>query len=286
MREIAFATCPKFPEITDHDQLTADILRQRGIQVASAVWNAPGIDWSRFECVVIRSTWEYDVEPHHYERWLQRFTDGPRLWNPPEAVIWNINKKYLLSLTERGVEVAPMMYVHSGEAPALRALLVERQWSAAVIKPAVSGNARGTWRTSLTSADQDQAQFAEQLRHEDLLIQPYMPEIASQGEWSLIFFADEYSHAVLKRPAAGDFRVQRDFGGTTVLATPPQTFVEQAREVLAAADFDLLYARVDAIERQGKLILMELEINEPFLFLGYCEQSAERFASAIERVLR
>ena len=36
--------------------------------------------------------------------------------------------------------------------------------------------------------------------HLDYLVQPFIAEVAIEGEWSLLFFDGAYSHAVLKRP--------------------------------------------------------------------------------------
>jgi len=286
MLELAFATCQKWPEMTDDDGLVADVLRRKGIAVTYVVWNAPDFDWSRFDCVVIRSTWDYYLAPDQYAEWLRSFSRaGKRLWNPPEAVLPNLNKGYLSALAERGVEVVPTKYLGAGDGLLLREVLGDCGWQEVVIKPAVSANASGTWRTSLATADADQTRFADQVRRQDILIQPYLPEIASQGEWSLVFFGGRYSHSVLKRPATGDFRVQRDFGGTATPAAPTMSLIEQAQLACSTVGQDLLYSRVDGIERDGRLLLMELEINEPFLFLGYSQGAPERFATAILCVL-
>src|SRR3546814_10368510 len=75
-----------------------------------------------------------------------------------------------------------------------------------IVKPTVSG---GAWKT-------------RRLRRGDALdgtpdggamIQPYLPSIETEGETSLLFFGGRLSHVVNKRPVAGDFRIQVQFGG-------------------------------------------------------------------------
>ena len=284
MAKVAFATCRKLPEMTDDDRLVADTLRRKNITVSSAVWDAPETPWSQFDAVVIRSTWDYHLAPERYAKWVSSFShSAARLWNPPEAVLGNLHKSYLSILAKQGIEVVPTVFLSASEGPPLREVLKNRGWNDAVVKPAVSASAYGTWRTSLATAGSDQHQFAEQLRCGDLLVQPYLPEIATQGEWSLVFFGGRYSHAALKRPADGDFRVQRDFGGQWIAATPPAQLIAEAQSVLEADNHDLLYARVDGIEREGRFVLMELEINEPYLFVGLSEGAADRFAEEIVR---
>jgi glutathione synthase/RimK-type ligase-like ATP-grasp enzyme len=286
MPHVAFATYQGEPGITADDASTADALRRAGVAVTPVVWDAPGIDWSGFDVVVIRSTWDYHLKPDRFTRWVRTLASaGPILWNPPGPVLWNLNKHYLLDLAARGVGVVPTEYLTAVGRTSLRTVLARRGWDQAVVKPAVAAGSHGAWRTSLDAAEADQDRLSGQLVTGDVLIQSYLPEVVSAGEWSLTFFGQEYSHAVLKRPAGGDFRVQEHLGGTTVPAEPGRHLVEQARRVVAAVGQPLLYARVDGVERDGRFLLMELEINEPSLFLELGKGAGQQFADAILRVL-
>jgi glutathione synthase/RimK-type ligase-like ATP-grasp enzyme len=287
MPSVAFATYDQEPGISADDALAAAVLGQAGITVTPAVWDDPGVDWSAFDAIVIRSTWDYHLKANHFERWLRTFTpSGTRLWNPPGPVLWNMNKRYLLDLARRGVNAVPTGYLTAGDRPGLEAVLERRGWDEAVVKPAVAVGSHGAWRTSRATAQADQARFASQLAARDVLVQPFLPEVTSQGEWSLVFLGGQYSHAVLKRPAEGDFRVQEHLGGSSAPAEADQALVEQAQSALAAVGGPLLYARVDGVERGGRLVLTELEIIEPSLFLGLAPGAGQRFAEAIVRLLR
>jgi glutathione synthase/RimK-type ligase-like ATP-grasp enzyme len=286
MPSVAFATYAEEQGITADDASAADALRRAGVSVTPVVWDGSDPDWSRFDAVVVRSAWDYFRKADRFERWVRGFTScGPRLWNPPEAVLWNINKRYLLDLAARGINVVPTEYLTAAAEADLRAVLERRGWGEAVVKPAVAAGSHGAWRASLSCAAADRARLAEQLRTGDALVQSYMPEVVSGGEWSLVFFGLEYSHAVLKRPRRGDFRVQEHLGGRTTPAEPGPELVGQARAAVAAVGQPLLYARVDGVERDGQLVLMELEIIEPSLFLGLGPGAALRFAKAILRAL-
>ena len=163
------------------------------------------------------------------------------------------------------------------------ALLERRNWPRAVVKPAVSASAYGTWRTSLEAADSDQGQWDEEVEQRSLLVQPFTDEIVTSGEWSVVFFDGHYSHAVLKKPASGDFRVQEELGGHAEPLQPSRAVIDQARHALTFVEGPLLYARVDGVERDGQFLLMELEVNEPVLYLASSRDAAERFALAIAR---
>lgn len=286
MIKVAFATCQSLPQGSEDDMAVADALKRRNVAVTFAVWDSPNIEWSQFDSVIIRSTWDYYLKPDCYAEWLASFAgSGTQLWNPPELVRENLHKSYLATLAKKGVEVVPSAYVIAARPAELREVLETHGWAEAVIKPAISANAFGTWRTSLSTAAVDEKRFAEQVRSHDVLVQPYLPEVASKGEWSLIFFRGQYSHAVLKRPSVGDFRVQREFGGQAIPAAPTADLVEAAESILSIIPQDLLYARVDGIERNGRFVLMELEINEPYLFINSSADGATRFADAILSVL-
>jgi glutathione synthase/RimK-type ligase-like ATP-grasp enzyme len=285
--EVAFVTCRKLPEIHDDDRLTADVLRGRGLRVGSAVWDDADVDWRKYSCVVIRSAWDYHLEPDRYALWLRRCADeGVKLWNPPAAVLANLNKRYLSEFEQHGVEVVPTEYLDVGHGRSLRGVLELRGWDRAIVKPAVSASAYRTWRTSLATADHDQPTFKEDSDQHEVLVQPHVEEIVTRGEWSLVFFAGQYSHATIKRPAAGDFRVQEELGGHSTPAEPPDHVIESARHILSLSSTPLLYARVDGVERGRQFMLMELEINEPYLFLGSSPGAAVRFADAIHALLR
>ena len=252
-------TCESLPAIHADDRLVADALQRREFQVTAAVWTDPGIDWRRFASVVIRSAWDYHLDETRYAAWLRRCElDHVNLWNPAAAVLANINKQYLSEFADAGIATVPIQYVERGETQSLRLLLERRNWTRAVVKPAVSASAYGTWCTSLTTAVADQTQFDEAATQRPLLVQPFVDGIVTSGEWSIVFFDGEYSHAVLKTPAAGDFRVQEELGGAGEPGHPPPAMVEQARRVLSLAAGPLLYARVDGIERHSAFVLMEL----------------------------
>ena len=116
------------------------------------------------------------------------------------------------------MNAVPTEYLTAGDRPDLKAVLERRGWHEAVVKPAVAVGSHGAWRTSRAAAEADQPRFAGQLGARDVLVQPFLPEVTSRGEWSLVFLGGEYSHAVLKRPAGGDFRVQEHLGGNSAPA--------------------------------------------------------------------
>jgi glutathione synthase/RimK-type ligase-like ATP-grasp enzyme len=282
MTRIAFVTYAGMPGFAADDHLVVEELRRRGGEVEPVVWNDPGAGWSRYDRVVIRSCWDYHRRVDEFLGWLNRMErEKIPLWNPARVVRGNVDKAYLGELAAAGLPVVPTLHLRRGEASDLAALLEAQGWSEAVIKPAVSASAFRTRRIGRGEAAAAQAELEELLAASGALIQPFVAEIQSAGEWSLIFLRGDFSHAVLKRPRAGDFRVQQELGGSADLAVPSHATIEAAQAIVERIPRPWLYARVDGVEIGGAFTLMELELIEPSLFLGGDPEAAARFAAAI-----
>ena len=286
---IAFATADTHPLLTPDDLLVAEALRADGVHVEPAIWSEPTVRWADFDAVVVRSTWDYHHRADAFRDWIDRLEGtGARVWNPAPVLRWNMQKTYLRDLDRAGVPVVPTLWLSKGSDVDAAALMDERRWLDAVIKPVVSATAFRTWRVSRHEAAEEAAaaRLRELLTAGDVMVQPFIAEIEREGEWSLMFIDGAFSHAVRKRPAAGDFRVQAEFGGMSVADAPSHRVVAAAERVVAAAPRPWLYARVDGIDTSTGFVLLELEMLEPSLFLGTSDSAVQLFARAIKRVAR
>ena len=282
MSRIAFVTHAGLPGLSADDRLAVTELTRLGAEIEAAVWDDPAVRWTSYDRVVIRSCWDYHLRPGAFLDWLARLEgDGVSLWNPAPVVRANVDKGYLVDLAAAGIPVVPTVRLKRGKRADLAGLLAERGWDEAVVKPSVSASAFRTRRVRREEAVTVEAELEEMLAESGVLVQRFLSEIQTRGEWSFIFLGGEYSHAVLKRPKAGDFRVQEELGGSSVLELPEPALVEQARVVAATIPRPWLYARVDGVEIEGVFTLMELELIEPLLFLGWDPQAPARFAEAI-----
>jgi hypothetical protein len=284
-QRIAMVTWHGLLDLANDDRLAAALLRSRGSEVAALAWDDPDADWSRFDAIVLRSCWDYHLRPAEFGAWIDRIEEaGARLWNPPALARWNAHKGYLLDLAAAGCAVVPTALLPRGDPSDLGALLADRGWSRAVLKPAIAASAFGARRIGPDDAGDDD--LAPWRSEHDLLVQPFLDEIAEAGEWSLIFMGGTFSHAVHKRPGHGDFRVQYELGGSMETSVPPGPALAAAHRVLEAVPGPWLYARVDGVVTAGGFLLMELEMLEPSLFLDREVGAPARLADAIERVAR
>lgn len=280
---LALATSAIIPGIHPDDAHLAISLERFGIEPTACVWNDPAIDWSRFDAVLMRTTWDYFKSYAAFKHWLDRLPI-PTI-NNKRLLHWNSEKRYLLELEQHGVEIIP---THLATAPGLGESLAAMSGREVVVKPTVSGAAWHTLRGIVgdDAFDRAVAQLPLEL---DYLVQPFVPEIVSDGEWSVLFFDGQYSHAVIKRPVRGDYRVQADYGGSAEAIEPDAAIIASAQRVLTAAaaigHADHAYVRVDGVMVDGRFLLMELEMIEPSLHLTNRPDAAARFASNLSRRL-
>jgi hypothetical protein len=287
--KIALATSREVPTLTEDDRLLANELSQRGHAARAATWDDADVKWREFDRVVIRSCWDYHQRSAEFLSWLDFLErEHAPVWNPVALLRWNSHKSYLRELGAAGLRVAPTVWLEHGSEASLQAVLDEQGWEEAVVKPAVSASAFRTRKIlSREASDADiKRSFRDLLSEGDVLVQPFLSEIARRGEWSLVFFAGELSHAVLKRPAAGDFRVQSEFGGQVFDSSPPPEVLEGARVASSKIRPPWAYARIDGVETGSGFTLMEMELIEPYLFLSSHPRASARFADALEAAPR
>lgn len=281
---LAFVTFRALPQLSDDDRLAVRDLGKHGVTVESAVWDSPLVDWSIYDAVVLRSPWDYHERADEFEAWLARVERlGVPVWNPPNLVRWNMDKRYLLDLAARGVNTVPTRHIVRGSTVTLAEVLALTGWRDVVYKPAVSASGFRTARLTTGDESAHEPAFATLVREHDVLVQPFLPEVVEDGEWSLVFLGQQYSHAVKKRARAGEFRVQSGYGGSVAADAPRGALIAQAEALVSHLPSPWLYARVDGCETEGQLVLMELELVDPELFLSYHPSAPRRFSAALRQ---
>jgi glutathione synthase/RimK-type ligase-like ATP-grasp enzyme len=281
MPRIALATSSKHPNLAPDDRLLLPPLAERGIEAEPAIWDDPARDWSSFDAVLLRSCWDYHLKAEAFLRWIARLEQSRiPVWNSASRIRWNANKSYLRDLDAKGIPIVPTFWPEAGEEVGLRERLRDLGWTKAVVKPRISATAHRTHLIAADQADSVQSLFDDLRRRPGVMLQKFMDSIVKEGEWSLIFFGDEFSHAVRKTPKAGDFRVQNDFGGSEQPADPPSQVLHAATRIIHTVA-PTLYARVDGVVDDEQFRLMELELIEPMLFLASHPAAPTRFANTL-----
>ncbi len=303
MTRIALVTAPA-ARGTDYDMpplLAA--MRQAGADAHEVDWDDDAIDWPEFDLVLLRSTWDYFERLPEFLAWAERVSEQTRLLNPLDVIRWNTDKHYLADLERAGVPVVPSTFIEPREnahhavdqflaqyGPLTPTLSPRGRGGKndIVVKPAVGAGSRDAQR----HARDDRAAIVAHVERlldakRSVLLQPYLDRVDQHGETALLFFDGVFTHAIRKGPL-----LKRGAGATTGLfaketiepRTPSADEIAVAQHAVAAIPFEqpLLYARVDLIhDDDGSPRLLELELVEPSVFVGYADGAAERFAQAI-----
>jgi glutathione synthase/RimK-type ligase-like ATP-grasp enzyme len=279
---IALVSSKDHPELFGGEKLLPPVLRHLGHEVDVCIWDAPEVQWQSYDAVVIRCPWDYYEKLPQFLAWLDTLAAGKvRVINDIDTLRWNLNKAYLFELAQAGLPVIPTQLVARSDQRSLQQIFDAIQSKEIVIKPVQSAGAWRTLRINQNNLADAELNFSAWRQEQDFLVQAFMPEIVAAGEWSLIYFDGQFSHALIKRAKDGDFRVQSEHGGTVLKADAPENICAQAFKILHFLPKMPCYARVDGVVRDGAFLLMELELLEPELFLEIEAQAAHRFAMAI-----
>ncbi|GAA2800350.1 ATP-grasp domain-containing protein [Nonomuraea dietziae] len=255
----------------DERELVLASWREAGIEGRAVRWDDPEADWSAFDAAVVRSVWDYVERRAEFVAWAHRAGSVTKLLNPAAVIEANTDKTYLRDM---GVPIVPTHW-SSGDFP---------QWDEYVVKPAISAGAKATIRTSDRAAAKAHAAKLE-AEGRTPMIQPYLDMVEAEGETSLLYFNRVLSHAVRRNPMLAPGQTQADLARAE-LRTPAPDQLELAEKVLAEVSGDLLYARVDLVRLpDGRPVLIELELTEPYLFLSHSEAAVGNLTRALGELL-
>lgn len=264
------------------DNLVAQALQAQGLTVSRKAWSDSVFDWSTTQCALFRTTWDYFDRFDGFITWLQATQHQTSFINSIDCILWNLDKHYLLDLSQKGINIPRTRIVEKGDKRDLKSHFKSFGERRVVLKPTIAGAARHTYVIDDSTLADLSTTFESLIKKEDMMIQSFMTSIPNEGEYSIIVINGQYSHAVLKKAKSGDFRVQDDFGGTVQAFQPGKAEIEFAMQCVAACNFDPVYVRVDFFkDNDGRLALGELELIEPELWFRQYPPAAHNLARSI-----
>ena len=294
--DVTILTCQKYlnpkvittyeQNILDERKLITQALEDLGLKVYCTAWDDTEYDWSQTRAVVFRTIWDYFERYGEFSAWIEIVKTKTQLVNSYDLIQWNIDKHYLEDLQNKGIAIVPTEYVDTGSYRSIAEVCLERDWQDVVIKPAIAGGAFHTHKVlEFERADYEEV-FENLVAERDMLIQPFVPTISSRGEASLMVFNGKFTHAILKKPKQGDYRVQDDWGGTVHPYSPTQEEITFAEDCFKACSTMPAYGRADILwGKNGDILLGELEIVEPELWIRNDPASARQFAQGVLKAL-
>ena len=264
------------------DKLAQTALENKGLKVTKKDWADSNFDWSTTRYAIFRTTWDYFERFDEFFSWIESTKHKTTFINSTEVINWNIDKHYLKELEKKGINIAPTIFIEKEEKITLQQLFNQSNFSKAVIKPAISGAARNTYKITLDNYLSHEKIFQELISSECMLFQEFLHNITRNGEISLIIIGGKYTHAVKKIAKKGDFRVQDDYGGTVEKYKATSEEIKFALKCIKNCTFSPIYARVDIVYDNNKQpSLSELELIEPELWFRHYPLSADQLAEEI-----
>ena len=276
--------------VKDEDGPLLIFLQNKGLDIYREVWNDPAVKWSEYDFVVIKAPWDYHEQLDKFLSWLEMITKlGCKVLNPVDVIKWNSDKHYLSEIAGSGLSVIPTVVLERGSEINIDELRTQLNSETLVFKPCVSAGAKHTYKIDRNNVAEMLPKLKTLVQSDSFLVQEFSNEVVTEGEWSFIFFNGEFSHAIVKKPGSGDFRVQHYFGGTIQIKEVTTSQISMAGKYVSQFAKGCLYARVDGIMRNDVFFLMELELIEPLLFLDFCHNGLESaqngYYKALSRML-
>ncbi|HNP64298.1 MAG TPA: hypothetical protein PKH39_10220 [Woeseiaceae bacterium] len=269
--------------VTDY-HVSFEAMQALGWAVETVDWRSTQ-DWNRFDAVYICTPWDYPQHVDEFRGVLRAIDQSSAcLFNDLAIVDWNLEKTYLRDVQNRGDDIVPSTWYDGFVASQLPAFFREHESNKLVIKPTVGANAQDTFVLTNPVDGELSAKLQVAFSNRRFFVQPFIENIRTEGEFSLFFFNGAYSHAILKTPKAGDFRVQEEHGADIVSVAPPEGLLPVAEQVFSHIEPMPVYGRGDWVRGpDGRFLLMELELIEPSLYLRTDRNAATRFAAAFNQ---
>jgi len=273
---------PYIQNVLDEDNALVNALKNEGLTVHRTNWDNPDFNWSSTKYIIFRTTWDYFDRFEEFSNWLEKVNQVTTLINPKSLIYWNIDKHYLQDLEKLGVRIPPTVFIEQNDIRPLTEIVSTTSWKEFILKPAISGAARHTYKINREDISPYESQFSELIANESMLIQEYQKQITTKGEVAFMVFGGKFSHAILKTAKSGDFRVQDDFGGTVEIYNPNNDEIQFAETIVSKLQPVPVYARVDVIwNNEDQLCIGEVELIEPELWFRMNSTAAQKCAKAI-----
>ncbi len=260
-----------------------------GMDISLVNWRDAADRAHEYAAMLPLFVWDYfEQNEEAFFQAMAKICQKTNLYNPFDVLKWNANKSYLEELENQGAATIPTIALDKLSEARIIHAMDKLAADKVVIKPVIGG---GAWRQVLYERGTP-FPSQDELPPEGALIQPFINSVSTEGEYSFLYFGGSFSHALNKRPKDGDYRVQSIYGGLEKAYTPTNQERAQARAVLDVLDFTPLYARVDFLRgNDRRLLLIELELIEPYLYLPYAEgeggdnKGAQKLAKALAKKL-
>ncbi|MEO5907019.1 MAG: hypothetical protein ABIQ11_09845 [Saprospiraceae bacterium] len=273
---------PDIDAIYNDDQLLIEGLEKSGHKAECIVWSDTFVNWNKFDLAIIRSTWDYIDRRDEFLQALAKIENSAcKLLNPLDAVRWNSEKSYLFDLEKWHIPVVPTYRASHTALTGVQNIFTENHWDAAIFKPTIGGGALDVYKVDLSELQDRYHDIHVRHPHHDYLVQPFIDSIVKEGEFAYVYIKGQFCYALHKKAAQGDYRVQGIYGGTIEIFQPSADDLQQVDAMIKNIPFELLFARMDVIRLENKLVVMEIELIEPILNFKLAPSAVDDMVNAV-----
>ena len=287
-KKVAFLSMDSLENFYTYDKLLIEPMKMFGWTAEEISWRNKIVDWSDYDAVIVRSTWDYQNDAEKFVGVLEKINSLSYLENDLNLMKWNMNKNYLFDLEQKGVRIVDTIWEKGFNRGFDIEYFTRLNSDEIIIKPNISANADNTFRLSKENINEHITNLEKIFGSREFMVQPFLKNIIDEGEYSLFYFDGKFSHSVLKKPKENDFRVQEEHGGDIRPNKVSSEMILIGENIIQKLSTIPLYGRVDLVRtKQNEFALMELELIEPSLYLNKDTKSPYRLAKAFdERVKR
>ena len=280
-KRVAFLSTDNLENFFTYDKLLIEPMKNIGWIAEEVSWRNENVNWSDYDSVIVRSTWDYQNDSEKFIGVLEKINCVSHLENDLDLMKWNMNKNYLYDLEQKGVKIVDTIWERKFNRNLAHEYFDKLDTDEIIIKPNISANADNTFRLTREKLDKNLGQLEKIFTAREFMVQPFLNSIIEEGEYSLFFFDGKFSHSVLKKPKENDFRVQEEHGGNIQPKNVSPEIISIAENIFNKLSTIPLYGRADLVRtNENEFALMELELIEPSLYLNKDEYSPARLAKA------
>ena len=282
-KRVAFLSTDNLEKFFTYDKLLIEPMKNIGWIAEEVSWRNENVNWSDYDSVIVRSTWDYQNDSEKFIGVLEKINSVSHLENDLDLMKWNMNKNYLFDLEQNGVKIVDTIWERKFNRNLAHEYFEKLDTDEIIIKPNISANADNTFRLTREKLDKNLGQLEKIFTAREFMVQPFLNSIIEEGEYSLFFFNGKFSHSVLKKPKENDFRVQEEHGGDIQPFKVSSKLILIAENIIKKLSTIPLYGRVDLVRtKENEFALIELELIEPSLYLNKDDQSPAKFVKAFE----
>ena len=286
-KKVAFLSMDSLENFYTYDQLLIEPMKMFGWTAEEISWRNKKVNWSDYDAVIVRSTWDYQNDAENFINVLEVINSTTHLENNLDLMKWNMNKNYLFHLKQKGITIVETFWEKSFNAVLAKGYFDKLNTDEIIIKPNISANADNTFRLTKEKLSEHLSQLEKIFAAREYMVQPFLKNIMEEGEYSLFYFDGKFSHSVLKKPKEKDFRVQEEHGGDIQPIKASSEMILIGENIIRKLSTLPLYGRVDLVRTKlNEFALMELELIEPSLYLNKDNNSPYRLAKAFDERIK